>query len=188
MRAPVSSGRMRRVRDHRLADYHAFEHRLRWSVLGMHQDLSRRYPVEPLLGASSAQAELALEGNWGRWQAVVASVLVRSGVPTGDRRHHDLVVQLTLLDTGPLRLQFTAANLPGGVEVGALAQDSERDRKGLQQAFDAAARTGTLRLDDRLAANDIQLLHTRRLLDDEKHVDIEGPLKALTRIAEALAS
>ncbi len=97
---------------------------MHWSVLGLHQDLSARHPVPPLLGAYSAQAELALTGQWSSWPSVVASVLVQSG----DRRASktsDMVVQLSTLDTGPLGLQFSATYGLTGPEVAMPAGSSE---------------------------------------------------------------
>ncbi len=100
-RPPLTNAGRRRMRDRRLRLFRDFQTAHGWTVLGLHQDLSRRYPVQPLLGAASAQAELALTGDWGGFPAIVASVRVKSrGVPR-ERRQPDLVVQLTTLETGP---------------------------------------------------------------------------------------
>jgi hypothetical protein len=74
-----------------MAAYRAFGLAYGWEVLGLYQDLSQRYPVAPLLGARSAQAELALTGQWDGWSAVVASVLVRPPARSDGRQHGDTI-------------------------------------------------------------------------------------------------
>jgi hypothetical protein len=120
-----------------LAGYRAFGRTLGWEVLGLHQDLSQRYPVAPLLAARSAQAELALVGPWDGWSALVASVLVRPDARPGARAPSDLVVQLTILDTGPLSPQFTATVGGSGPEVALLTGRDEHLHR-LQQALTGA--------------------------------------------------
>ena len=173
------------VRDDRLAALHAFERRWGWSVLGLYQDLSRDYPVEPLLGAVSAQAELALTGDWDGWAAVVASVLVRSGGPTPDRRHHDLVVQLTTLDIGPLPWQFTATQHDFDRELVVLTPSERHSAEDVTRVLRSVDGSGLLKVGDHLAANGVQLLHTRVLHDHGKHIDVAGPLDMLAVIARA---
>ncbi len=173
------------MRDVRVSAYHSFEREQNWRVLGLHQDLSRNYPVKPLLGAVSAQAELALTGDWDGWSAVVASVLVRSGESIQDRRHHDVVVQLTALDTGPLSVQFTAAYLIGGLELAMLNRADDDGAADVERLLEISAGRGALVPGDRVAANEVQLLHTRRLDDRDRHVDIAGPLILLADLARA---
>jgi hypothetical protein len=108
-----------------LTGLRAFCTERRWSVLGLHQDLSTGYPVAPLLGARSAQAELALVGDWCGRSALVASVLVRKATLERERRPGDHVVQLTTLDSGPLGLQFTAERLGSGLQTAPLGTDAQ---------------------------------------------------------------
>lgn len=181
----VSTGKRRRVRDARLAAFHVFERGRQWQVLGLHQDLSRSYPVEPLLGAASAQAELALTGEWKGWRAVVASVLVRTGMPTNDRRHHDTVVQLTTLDIGAMAVQFTARHHGAGFEVALLTRIVGDEAAAVITLLSSTSGRYALRPGDRVAANEVQIVHTRQLHDRDQRVDIEGPLDFLAGVASS---
>ena len=158
-------------------------------MLGLHQDLSTGYPVPPLLGARSAQAELALTGQWRGRSAVVASVLVRPEMRSGERRPSDDVVQLTTLDSGPLELQFTADRLNKGLRTATVGVEDARCLANVVDLLEIAARNDLLRVGDRIAASDAQLLMARPLTAGLGAVslDVEGPLVLLSRLAELLS-
>jgi hypothetical protein len=153
-----------------------------WEKLGLFQDLSQRYPVAPLLGAHSAQAELALTGEWDGWSAVVASVLVRPQALPGAREPMDVVVQLTTLDTGPFSPQFSAIVGRRGNDI-ALLSRSPLDSSGLASVLEAARADGGLWPGDHLAADEVELLHTR----SKTSTDIAAPLRLLSSLATSLA-
>ena len=167
-----------------MAGYRAFARTLGWEVLGLHQDLSQRYPVAPLLAARSAQAELALVGPWDGWSALVASVLVRPDARPGARAPSDLVVQLTILDTGPLSPQFTATVGGSGPEV-ALLTGRDEHLLSLQQVLEGAVRGEDLWPGDHLAADEVEVLHARTLTPAEP--DLVGPLRLLSAVGKALS-
>jgi hypothetical protein len=171
-----------------LTGLRAFCTERRWSVLGLHQDLSTGYPVAPLLGARSAQAELALVGDWCGRSALVASVLVRKATLDRERRPGDHVVQLTTLDSGPLGLQFTAERLGSGLQTAPLGTDAPGRLAEVMDLLETAARNGALRVGDRIAASDLQLLMARPLMPGigGPPLDVEGPLTLLHRLAEHL--
>ncbi len=176
-----------RLRDRRLSDIRAFADSNGWHVLGLHQDLSVRHPVPPLLGAVSAQDELAVAGTWEQWPALVASVLVQPAQRRpGSPRQRDLVVQLTTLDTGPLPGQFTAAVHGDRAEVVELSRTGALMAEALRSWLDDAPLPGTLQPGDHMAADEVDLLHARTLGDGRARIDIEGPLHALASLARLL--
>lgn len=175
----------RRVRDARMADYRRFAAEQDWQVLGMYQDLSSRYPVSPLIGAISAQSELAVTGPWRRWSGLAASVLVRSGGSGRRRGCTDGVVQLTTLDTGPLALQFTATWTAGLPDVVPLGKAEPQALLRVQQQLTVAARSGSLRPGDHVASIELELVHTR-MLTQRGRVDLPGPLALLADLATHL--
>ncbi len=175
-----------RLRDRRLSDIRAFADSNGWQILGLHQDLSVRHPVPPLLGAVSAQDELAVAGTWEHWPALVASVLVQPAQRPGIPKQRDLVVQLTTLDTGPLPGQFTAAVHGDGAEVVELSRPGALMAEDLRSWLDDALVSGTLQPGDHMAADEVDLLHTRTLGDGRARIDIEGPLHALASLARLL--
>lgn len=174
------------MRDQRLATYREFGVRRGWRVLGLHEDLSRRFPVAPLLGAASAQAELAFTGQWAQWSGLVASVLVQLGDRRGPRPQADLVVQLTVLDTGPLPWQFAAGSGSGVAELAELTGASPDDLQSVRAFLEAAGDRGDFRSDDRLAAGELSLVHARPLAGAARGVDVEQPLRLLSDLAAAL--
>lgn len=119
LRGRTRAGR-RQARDERLLAYRAFGDEHGWPVRGLVENLTQRFPVPPLLGATAAQAELALTGTWAGRPALVTSVLVR---PYGaDPR--DVVVQLTALDLGgAARLPEDVSGLRPGDQLGSVAGD-----------------------------------------------------------------
>jgi hypothetical protein len=135
----------------------------------------------------SAQAELAVAGGWDQWPALMASVLVQPASRTGAAKQRDLVVQLTMLDTGPLPGQFTAAVHRDGAEVVGLSRQGEAMVEAVRSWLDEALRRGALRPGDHLAADEVDLLHTRTHGDRRARVDLEGPLDALGSLAHSLA-
>jgi len=165
-----------------MAAYRGFGSSHGWQVIGLHQDLSQHYPVAPLLGAQSAQAELALGGEWEKLPALLALVLVRH-TERPSRAHRDTVVQLTTLDTGPFAVQFSAVVGRRGPQV-ALLSGREADAGLLDPILRRAAASENLRVGDHLAADGVELLHTRTLTRAD--VDLEGPLRFLTSLAIAL--
>ncbi len=183
---PLTNASRRRIRDRRLRLFRAFQTEHGWSVLGLHQDLSRRYPVEPLLGAVSAQAELALTGAWGGCTAIVASVLVRSGAVPCERRQHDLVVQLTTLETGPVGVQFAAVFDGRGFDVIFLARASADDERTVRRLLEVVPGRERLERGDQVAVDEVELVHARRLPDRRQQVDVAGPLIALSGLATGL--
>jgi hypothetical protein len=188
-RLPQSAGSLRRAREARLAAYRQFGDQRGWPVLGLHEDLSYRYPVAPLLGAHSARAELALCGHWADWDALVASVLVLAG-DQNDRptRHtNDLNVQLTMLDTGPDPRQFAATWSGVEPQVVPMSPDAEEFLADIKAFLRTAAGTGALLPGDSLAATEIEVLHTR-IIDPHQHeLDVQGPLHLLARLADDLS-
>jgi hypothetical protein len=184
---PRSAGSLHRSRDARLAAYRGFGLRHGWSVLGLHEDLSSRYPVAPVFGARSAQAELALAGRWEGWDGLIASVLVLPRVEARAPRHAsaDLVVQFTVLDTGPDARQFIASWTLAGPSIvptnGAAAESLPSLQTVLWRAGSDALRPG-----DRMAATEMELVHARTILPRQRVVDLEGPLHALGLMASEL--
>jgi hypothetical protein len=168
-----------------MAAYRAFGLAHGWEVLGLYQDLSQRYPVAPLLGARSAQAELALTGQWDGWSAVVASVLVRPPARSDGRPHVDTIVQLTTLDTGPFSPQFSAAVGQRGTDVALLSSGSSSQSAPLERVLEQARAGGDLWPGDHLAADEVELLHTRALTTAPS--DLAGPLRLLSSLACKLA-
>ncbi len=185
-RPPLTNASRRRVRDRRLRQFRAFQVEHGWSVLGLHQDLSRRYPVQPLLGAASAQAELALTGDWDGSTAIVALVLVRSGAVPRERRQHDLVVQLTTLETGPVGMQFAAVFDGRGFDVVFLARASADDERRIRQVLEAVPGRERLERWDHVAVDEVELVHARRLPDRRQQVDVAGPLIVLSGLATSI--
>lgn len=175
----------RRLHDRRMSAYRQFGAAHDWDVLGLHQDLSQRYPVAPLLGARSAQAELALIGQWDGWSAVIASVLVRPTHGSGTRTSADVTVQLTTLDTGPILPQFTAGLTPGGPDIALLSGDAVAPEP-LDRILRTAQALGHLWLGDQVAADEVELLHTRMV--NAAKVDFLGPLRLLSALARELLS
>lgn len=167
-----------------MALYRGFGAAHGWEVLGLHQDLSQRYPVAPLLAADSAQAELAVSGPWEEWSAIVASVLVRPDARSGPRAPLDTVVQLTILDTGPFSPQFTATLESATVDVALLSGRDEQLLR-LERVLQDAAGGSDLWPGDHLAADEVELLHTRTLTTGDP--DLAGPLRLLSTVARALA-
>ncbi len=147
-----------------------------------------QHPVPPLLGAVSAQAELAVSGTWEQWPALIASVLVQPPQRRGSGKQRDLVVQLTMLDTGPLHSQFTAELHRDGAEVVVLGRPAELVAAPLTSWLDTALVHGSLQAGDHLAADEVVLLHTRTLGDSRARVDLEGPLRALDALARFLSA
>lgn len=96
----------RRERERRLAALRRFATDRGWSVVGLVADL-RHWPVAPLGGAWSAQAELAVAGGWDDATATVASVLVRRSPPTARSGQSGRGEDAVLLTT--LRVASTAA-------------------------------------------------------------------------------
>jgi hypothetical protein len=184
----LTKGSRRRARDARLAKLRAFCTERRWSVFGLHQDLSTGYPVAPLLGARSAQAELALVGEWSGRSALVASVLVRKDTLQRERGPGEHVVHLTTLDSGPLGMQFTAERLDSGLQTAALGVVDPRRLVKVMALLETAAHNGALRVGDRIAASDLQLLMARPLTPGigGPPLDVEGPLTLLHRLADHL--
>lgn len=187
LRAAPTITMRRHLRDRRLAAYRAFEVERGWPVLGIHEDLSRRYPVAPLIGASSAQIELALAGQWAHRPAVVASVLVQAGSAWFGRRHPDAVVQLTVLDAAEIDLQFTAVFDRRGPQVAMLAKAAPHDAGRLEAVLSTVGAHGDLCPGDHVAADGREFVHSRSLRAGRDAVDIEGPLRALGDLAAALA-
>jgi hypothetical protein len=181
---------MRRAREARLGAYHRFARQRGWQVLGLYEDLSYRYPVTPLLGAHSAQAELALTGRWHDCDALVASVLVLPGdAPTAARAStpSDVIVQLTMLDTGPDTRQFTATWTPSGPLVAPITPEAEAARPHLEDFLRHSAACGSLLVGDQLAATEVEILHAR-ILDPLQHeVEVLAPLTVLAGLADSLA-
>lgn len=175
----------RRARQRRLSLYRSWGRELGWQVAGLHQDLSARYPVTPLSGAVSAQAELAIVGRWGAWPTVVASVLVRAGTPLHDRRQ-DTVVQLTSFETGRLTWSFQAVWQGFGPQVAPMAGGEQFDVDQVQQVLITSAGAGGLRPGDHVAALDGEVLHLRTLNLSRTSLDIEGPLRSLAVLATEL--
>jgi len=183
-RGLTNAGR-RHGRQRRLQAYQAFSRKYGWPVLGLHQDLSRYLPVAPLMGATSAQTELALSGHWRQRRAVVASVLVQSREAPG-HPHPDTVVQLTAL-RGGAGLQFTATWHENGPELSLLSkpEPGRESLRRLEEALRAAGAFGVLCAGDHLADNGRELLHSRTL-GTLRRPDIHAPLDALARLAVAL--
>jgi hypothetical protein len=135
------SRRARAARHQALRD---FSQRYAWQVVGLTTDLSQRYLLTPLLGAGSAQADLAVVGEWHGVGASVASVLVqREGayVPTPGRKR-DEVVLLATLDVGPDHKQWLARRTHDRVEFQAVTDDAvalEADVTGLLSRRDVRA-------------------------------------------------
>lgn len=167
-----------------MTTYRAFGSDHGWSVLGLHQDLSYGYPVAPLLGADSAQAEIALQGQWHRWPAVVASVMVRSSsARLADRL---AVVQLTVLDTGPLHVQFTARGGDGGVEVALLSREPRDQERCTADVLDAYVGPTGVRPGDHVGTHELGLVHAR-VVRPGRRIAVEEPLPVLGALAAALA-
>ena len=173
----------RRARLFRLAAYRAFGRDQSWSVLGLHQDLSLRYPVAPLIGALSAQAELALSGEWEGRPAVLASALVAPPRSSG-RTARDVVVQLTILDTGPPTPQYTSTARRDGADVVALTRGPEPAAE-IESLLRMAADRGDLLPGDQVAAGEVELMHTRVLQGRRPSIDLHGPLRVLASLADA---
>jgi hypothetical protein len=176
----------RRSHDDRMATYRAFGHEHGWAVLGMHQDLTYRYPVAPLLGARSAQADLALTGKWDHWPAIVASVLVRPAATGAVRRRvSDTVVQLTLLNTGPLGTRFVASRRSDRTDVALLRADVSNEGQRVTATLDGYAAAGSLQPGDHLGTHELGLVHARTLRPG-KAIALEAPLQLLADFTASL--
>jgi len=125
-------------------------------------------------------------GTWEQWPALVASVLVQPTQRPGSPKQRDLVVQLTTLDTGPLPGQFTAAVHGDGAEVVGLNRPGALTAEALRSWLDDALVAGTLQPGDHMAADEVDLLHTRSLGDGRARIDLESPLHALASLARLL--
>jgi hypothetical protein len=116
----------RRAREARHQVLRDFSRRYAWQVAGLTTDLSQRYRLTPLLGAGSAQADLAVVGEWHGVAASVASVLVqREGayVPTPGRKRDEIVL-LATLDVGHDQKQWLARRTHDRVEFQAVTDDA----------------------------------------------------------------
>ena len=186
----LSSTQAKRRRDRlrRLAEYRAFGCELGWSVLGLHQSLTDRHPVAPLLGAFSAQAELAFSGSWGRWPAQIASVVVRHQGGRESRRRQETAVQLTILETGPLGLQFTAASRATGLDVESLMRVDQAQGRVVGGLLALASERPDLRPGDHLAADELGLVHTRPFSAGRPTWSILEPLPLLSSVVEAMCT
>lgn len=171
------------ARDARLAAFRAHAGNPDWSVMEFPHDLTLDYPVAPLLGALSAQAELAITGPQGRFTAVVASVLV---VPPGaGSHHHDQVAQLTTLDANSKAVQFTATWHRSGPEVVLLSR-GEFGTAHIEAVLRRAAGRGDLCPGDHVAAEALHLVHVRTLARGESRIDFDGPLRLLCELHAVL--
>lgn len=170
------------ARDVRLQALRAFGRTHGWAVHGLFEDLTVRYPVAPLLGARSAQAELALTGTWAGCPAVVGSVLVQPHRTT-TRRPHDLVVQFTLLDTGPTGTEFQASCTGGSAP-----QETVVGRgltAALLQSLQESSARAWLRPGDEVASAQVSLAHAR-VLRGAAVPDLEPPLQVLAELASRI--
>ncbi len=184
VRLSTVAGR-RRARQRRLSLYRSWGRELGWQVAGLHQDLSARYPVTPLVGTASAQAELAIVGRWGAWPAVVASVLVRAGTHLHGR-HQETVLQLTSLQTGRLPWSFQPVWHDTGPQVAPVTGGGQFDVDQVQRLLITSVGAGDLRPGDHVAALDGDVLHLRTLNLSRSSLDIEGPLRSLAVLATKL--
>lgn len=183
---PSSRASLRRARDARLAAYRQFGREHDWSVVGLYSDLCYRYPVAPMLGAYSAQAELALRGFWGEWSALVISALVQPGDAHPGRHRRDSVVQLTMLETGPVPLQFTATWSRTGPQLVTMLKSADATACNIEERLCEAAARGDLLPGDHVAADEVELLHARLLRPEQHNVDVQGPLNILGQFANGL--
>lgn len=185
---PTTRAELRRARDARLMQYREFGQRYDWRVVGVHEDMSYRYPIEPLIGAMSARAELALTGIWGDWSALVASVRVKAERRTEKApKPRDAIVQLTMLETGPDPRQFVARWTASGPHLVTLTASAERDRTKIVNFMMHAAAEGVLQVGDALAVDEVEMLHARILSERSHDVDLRGPLGVLARLTELLS-
>ncbi len=180
----VSRRSLRRADEARLHAVRDFAGQRGWKVQGLFGDLSSRYPVAPLLGAWSAQAELGIAGQWGECPAFVILVLVlpRLVGPSERRAGHDIVVQLTVLEPGPNPRALTGTKL--AVELLPLTAAAREQAMALRKTLNSADRLPA----DRVVIDGSALVHARVLRPTQPDVDLDGPLRMLVDLATTLAS
>ncbi|MFC3689468.1 hypothetical protein [Aquipuribacter hungaricus] len=162
-----------------------------WDVLGMVADLSTRYPVPDLVGAPSAQAELAVQGAWRGQPATVALVAARP--PARDahgRRQGDRTVLLVALDSGPRQVQLVAEVTGGQPEVAVLgdgpAPAAVVALLGPVGPVGRPRPAGRLRPGDHVVLGEVDLVLARTLARHEARVDPAVLLDLLVDLLDAI--
>ena len=141
-----------------------FAQRAGWSVAGPAADLSTAYPVPPLLGAASSQAELTVSGVWAGWSARVSLVRSRRSITRDRRRGPGLehVVLMTTLETGPLGIQMVGRAVSGGgAEIVPLG-DADWPA-GLLGRIEGHLASADLQAQDHVVVGEVELSHVRPL-------------------------
>lgn len=187
---PRRAGAYRREREQRLTALRQFAALHDWNVTGLSADLSARWPVPPLKGSLSAQAEFAVAGAWQGWTALVASILVQpASVPmtrTGSRPR-DVVVLLTALHVGRNDRQLIATRTAQTIDVMSCSDSAATLQQPLRALLGRAVRSGKFLEGDTLKLGEADVAVVHRLSARREVLDVVSRLELLVGVARLLA-
>lgn len=184
------AGAYRRDREQRLTALRRFAAAHDWKITGLTADLSA-CDIPSLAGARSAQAELAVTGEWQDRTALVTSVLVQPASVSsarGEGRSRDVVVLLVALHLGLNDRQLIASRTGGTIDVRGISGSVDALLQPLRVLLGAADRSGAFRAGDTLKLGDEDIVVAHPTRAPEAALDVVPRLDLLVEVARLLAS
>jgi hypothetical protein len=183
------AGTYRRAREQRLTALRQFAVLHGWNVTGLSADLSGCWPIPPLKGSLSAQAELAIAGDWHGRTAMVSSILVQpppSPMARTARRPRDVVMLLTALHVGRNDQQLIATRTATTIDIMSGSGSVATLQQPLRALLCGAVQSGKFHEGDtlKLGEGDVALAH--QLSARHAALDVGSCLDLLVGVARLL--
>jgi hypothetical protein len=174
---------LRRAQSERHKALREYATQFEWSIVALTASFADAFPVPPLAGAWSAQADLAIGGCVSGWALTVALVSARMH---GEQRSNQLAL-VTVLDFGADRRQFVATRTLRGVDVVSLARDVRGQTAEYDVVLDVLGESPAFVRGDSVALAEVQLVHVRPLRPRQKSLPVSDATELLARLATAMA-